>query len=375
MTGVSSVRAAVQVGAGRIEVHEFARPKVDPDAALVRIEACGLCGTDVAQYRGVFAERGWADLPCIPGHEPLGVIDEIGSVAAARWGLAIGDRVAVEPHLSRGVCDACLAGSRTACEAGEHRSTNYGFMSTERGPGLWGGYSEYLYIDPRTVLHKMSKSIPASIATLFNPLGAGFSWAYHAPSMRFGDTVVILGSGQRGLACVVAARAAGAGLIVVTDIAAAAAKLDLALAFGADHVVVADEEDPVQRVAEVTSGRLADVVVDVTAEATKPVTDAIAMVKRGGVVVLAGSKSGQAIPDFFSDDLVRRSITMRGVFTVDSSSYVRAIRLLEAGHGALAAMHSVTYPLDEAAAAVARLAGTDGEPSAVHVSIEPWLDR
>lgn len=375
MSRSTGVRAAVQVGPGRLEVHEFARPTVGPDAALVRIEACGLCGTDVAQYRGVFAERGWADLPCIPGHEPLGVVDEIGETAAARWGLGVGDRVAVEPHLSCGVCDACLAGSRTTCEVGEHRHTNYGFMSTGLGAGLWGGYAEYLWVDPRSVLHRVSPALPAPIATLFNPLGAGFSWAYSAPSTRVGDTVVILGSGQRGLACVIAARVAGAGRIVVTDVAAAAAKLDLALAFGADHVVVADEEDPVARVVELTAGKLADVVVDVSAEATKPVTDAIAMVKRGGTIVLAGSKSGRPIPDFVSDDLVRRSITMRGVFTVDSGSYVRAVRALEAGHGALAAMHSATFPLGEAAAALARLAGTDGGAPAVHVAIDPWLER
>jgi threonine dehydrogenase-like Zn-dependent dehydrogenase len=368
---VHSVRAVVQVGAGKLEMHEFARPRIGPDDALLRIEACGLCGTDISQLHGYFAEEGLAGMPCIPGHEPLGVIDEIGDRAAIRWGVSVGDRVAVEPHLSCGNCAACLAGERTACEVGEHRDTNYGFMSAETSPGLWGGYAEYMYIDPRSVLHRVSPSLPASIAAMFNPIGAGVRWAYAAPDTRLGDTVVILGAGQRGLACVIAAKAAGAGMVIVTDLARSADKLDLALALGADHAIVDDEENSIERVRELTGGTLADIVVDVSAGATKPVTDAIEMVRRGGTIVLAGVKHNRAIPGFVSDKLVLRSITIRGVFSVDAASYRQAIRMIESDSGPFARMHSRAYPLSQAAEAVARLAGEDGEPPAIHVTLEP----
>jgi len=372
MSDGNRVIAAVQTGPRTLELHEFARPVVANDAALLRVEACGLCGSDIAQFEGAYARDGLAAMPCIPGHEPVGVIEEIGPSAAVRWNVAVGDRVAIEPHLSCGVCDACLDGERNACAVGEHREVNYGFIGTDVDTGLWGGYSQYMLIDPRTVMHKMAKSLSPAIASMFNPIGAGIRWAYRAPSTRIGDTVVVLGAGQRGLACVIALRAAGAGTVIVTDLARCASKLELALELGADHVVVADEEDVVERVTELTGGRLADVVVEVTAGATKPVTDAIEIVKRGGTIVLAGVKEGRAIPDFVSDKIVLGNIRIQGVFAVDSASFRQAIRLIEFDTGPFARMHSRTYPLAEAARAIERLSGADGDPPAIHVAIEPW---
>ncbi len=364
--------AAVQVGPRRLELQELPLPTVADDCALLRVEACGLCGTDVAQYEGSFAEAGLAYLPCIPGHEPLGRIAAIGPTAALRWNLREGDRVALEPHLSCGTCDACLAGERTACAVGEHRDTNYGFIGTEVESGLWGGYSQYMHVDPRTILHKLPPDLPASIAAMFNPMGAGIRWAYRAPATRLGDTVVILGSGQRGLTCAIAARAAGAGQVIVTDLARASHKLDLALELGADAAIVADEEDVVERVVELTGGKLADVVVDVSAGATKPVTDAIEIVKRGGTIILAGAKEGREIPGFVSDKLTLGGIRMQGVFAVDSASFREAIRLIAADPATFERIHSDSFPLAEAGRAVERLSGADGKPPATHVTIEPW---
>jgi threonine dehydrogenase-like Zn-dependent dehydrogenase len=101
---------------------------------------------------------------------------------------------------------------------------------------------------------------------------------------------VVFGSGQRGLACTIAAKAAGAGWVIITDVAAARYKLELAREFGADEAIVADEENVVARVQEITQGALADVVVDVSAYATQPVVDAVEVVKPRGTVVLAGLK-------------------------------------------------------------------------------------
>lgn len=360
-------------GPRTLEVHELARPAVPADGALLRVEACGLCGTDIAEFEGDLARIGLAGMPCIPGHEPLGVIEEIGERAATRWKLSAGDRVALEPHLACGVCDACLDGDRNACAIGEHREVNYGFIGTDVGSGLWGGYAQYMLIDPRTVMHRMSPGLSPAVASMFNPIGAGIHWAVRAPSTRMGDTVVVLGCGQRGLASVIALRAAGAGTIIVTDLARASHKLDLALELGAHHAIVVDEEDVIERIVELTGGRLADVVVDVTAGATKPVTDAIEIVRRGGTIVLAGAKDGRAIPDFVSDRIVLKSIRIQGVFAVDSASFREAIRLIESGQGPFARMHTQTYGLADADRAIERLAGADGRPAAVHVAIDPWL--
>jgi threonine dehydrogenase-like Zn-dependent dehydrogenase len=363
----------VLTGPGELEPHELALPEVSEDGALLRLEACGLCGTDIAQFGGFFLEAGLSAARCIPGHEPVGVIEEIGPVAARRWGVRPGDRVAVEPHLSCGVCPACLAGRRTACEVGEHRDTNYGFMDVESGPGLWGGYAEHLYLEPRTVLHRISPALSPAVATMFNPVGAGISWGYRVPDTRMGDLVVILGAGQRGLACVIAARAAGAGTIIVSDLARASARLDLALELGADKVVVADEEDLVEVVPRLTEGRLADVVIDVSAGATQPILDAVEIVRRGGTIVLAGAKEGRTLSGLMPDTIVLKSIRVQGAFAVDSASFREAIRLLESDTGPYARLHSRSFPLARAAEAVARLAGADGEPPAIHVSLEPGM--
>src|SRR5881409_4530081 len=85
-------RAVVQTAPRRLELRELPIPEIDDDSGLLRVEACGICGSDVEQYTGTLPVR-W---PLIPGHEPLGIIEAIGDRAAKRWGVNVGDRVAVE---------------------------------------------------------------------------------------------------------------------------------------------------------------------------------------------------------------------------------------------------------------------------------------
>jgi threonine dehydrogenase-like Zn-dependent dehydrogenase len=98
---MARARAAVQVGPRKYEIQDFVVPHAGGDDAVMRIEACGLCGSDVDQYDGKLDALG-LKFPVIPGHEPIGVIEEIGSEAARRWSLKVGDRVAVEPTLGCG---------------------------------------------------------------------------------------------------------------------------------------------------------------------------------------------------------------------------------------------------------------------------------
>jgi threonine dehydrogenase-like Zn-dependent dehydrogenase len=195
-------------------------------------------------------------------------------------------------------------------------------------------------------------------------------WACSVSDLRRGDTILVLGSGQRGLACVIAARAAGAGRIITTDLARAANKLELARDLGADETIVADEEDVVERVMQLTGGRGVDVVVDVTPVATQPLTDAVQVVRNGGTIVLAAVKGGPTL-EIDPDVIMAKSITMRGVFTVDSAAYREAIRLLETGGAAYARMHTATYGLEQAEEAIHHLAGRLDGPPAVHVAIAP----
>src|SRR2546428_224159 len=135
-------------------------------------------------------------------------------------------------------------------------------------PGLWGAYADYMYLDPLSIVHRVREDIPASLAVMFNPLGAGFRWAVEIPATGPGDSVLVLGPGQRGLASVIAARAAGADTIIVTGLSRDARKLALARELGADHVIDVEREDARARVRELTGGRGAEVVIEVTANAT-----------------------------------------------------------------------------------------------------------
>jgi threonine dehydrogenase-like Zn-dependent dehydrogenase len=216
-------------------------------------------------------------------------------------------------------------------------------------------------------------SVPAEIAVMFNPLGAGVRWACHLGGVQLGDTVLVLGAGQRGIASVIASRAAGAGTIIVTGLAADRHKLSLAREFGADHTIVVDgpdAEDTVERVREITSGAMADVVLELTPMATEPVTDALLAARHGGRVVLAGLKGGREVP-LRTDLVINRALTLVGAYGVDARAYAEAIKIIESGRFPLEKLHTHSFGLDETALAIETLAGEVPGEAAVHVSVHP----
>lgn len=355
------VFAMVQTGVRTLEPQRFPRPTVGPDDALLRLQACGICGSDYEQYAGEFAAR----YPVIPGHEPVGVIDEIGDTAAQRWGVTVGDLVVVEPGFNCGRCHGCLRGRRCVTAPG-----SYGYTPTDVPPHLWGGYADYLYLAPGSIVHRIDPAVGPRLAALYNPLGAGFAWAQAAPNLSVGQSIAILGAGQRGLAAVVAAHAAGAAPIIVTGLSRDEHKLALARDFGAHLSVNVDSHDPVAAVKDATDGLGADVVLDTTPYATDPVVDALEMARRGGAVVLAGLKGSHHVPDFASDRIIMKMLTVRGVLGVDSDSFRKAIRLIESRSVPLERMITHTLPIAEAERAIQILAGDTGE-AAINVALVP----
>lgn len=361
------VRAAVQTGPRAIELREFPRPVTGPDDGLLRVEANGICGSDVETYRG---HLGAGRPPFIPGHEPLGVVEEVGEGAAERWGVKPGDRVAVEVIVPCRACHDCLTGRYQFCR---NRRYGHGVTGVDVEPGLWGGLAEYMYLAPTSVLHKVDGTLPAELAAMFNPLGAGVRWACHLGEVRLGETVLVLGAGQRGIGAVIAARAAGAGTIIVTGLAADAHKLALARELGADHTLVVDgdgAENTVDRVREITDGEMADVALELTPMAAEPITDALLSVRHGGRVVLAGLKGGREIP-LCTDLLIKRALTVRGAYGVDATAYAEAIRLIESRSVPLEKLHTHTFGLDDTVRAIETLGGEVADEAAVHVSVHP----
>jgi threonine dehydrogenase-like Zn-dependent dehydrogenase len=359
-------RVVVQTGPRHLEMRELPLPEIDADSALLRVEACGICGSDAEQYAGVLP----APWPTVLGHEPLGIIEQIGDRAAKRWGVDVGDRVAVETLIPCGHCRACIEGRYQVCR-GRGGMFGYSYVPISHPPGLWGAYADFMYLDPFSIVHPIRKDIPASLAVTFNPIGAGFRWAVELPGTGPGDTVLILGPGQRGLASVIAARAAGAQTIIVTGLARDAKKLALARELGADHVIEIESEDARRRVKEITAGRGADVVVEVSSNSAEPVAEALHYVATGGRIVLAGVKGFKPVPGFVSDLIVVKEVTIRGAFGVTSRAYEAAIRLIESGRVPIEKMHTHDFALEDAEEAILTLAGEAAGESSIHSCLLP----
>ncbi len=353
----------VQTGKRQLEKRSLPIPDITAESALLEIEACGICGSDYEQYNGVLG----TPIPAIPGHEPLGKIVAIGDVAARRWGVNVGDRVAVETMLPCHHCLECHSGRYHICGTRQI----YSYISLNESHGLWGAYAQYMVLDKNSIVHKMNADIPAEIAVMFNPLGAGFRWAVEIPETKVGDMVVIMGPGQRGLSSVIACKMAGAAKIIVTGLQEDEKKLKLAKLYGADHTIDVTNENVANKVREYTNGKGADVVVDVSSYATKPVTEALQFVKQGGTVVLAGMKGFKSIPDFISDLIVIKEITIKGAIGVTSSGYKNAIRAIESGKIDFSIMHTHNFKLEEAELAIKTLAREIPNEESIHSCLIP----
>jgi threonine dehydrogenase-like Zn-dependent dehydrogenase len=358
-------RAAVQTGPRTIELRALPLPeRTGPDEALLAIEANGMCGTDWEQYKGSLVRT--VAFPVVPGHEIVGRVERIGERAAARWGIGPGARVAVESTVPCGRCPSCVAGRWLFCD----RRVIYGLTTLSDEPALSGGYAEYLVLRPHSTVYPLPDHLTPQDAVFFNPLGSGFDWAVRIAGTTLGDTVVILGPGQRGLACFVAAREAGAGTIIVAGRSRRPWKLDLALRLGATHVVDTDHQRLADVVADITDGALADRAVDTTPLAAQPVLDAMDSVRPEGTVVLSANKSPDEIPGLVGK-VIAKALTVKGAYSVSEWAKRQAIRALSSGRHDLSALHTHTVPIDELDRAMRILGGEVPGEEALHITVTP----
>jgi alcohol dehydrogenase len=340
-----TARALVLQQPRQLVARSIPLPDVGDGDALLRVEACGLCGTDHEQYTGLLPGPG----AFIPGHETVGVLEQIGPAAAERWGVAEGQRVAVEVFQSCRACDACRRGEYRRCER-HGLATMYGFVAADVEPGLWGGYATHQYLGPDSLVLPVPDSLDPVLATLFNPLGAGIRWGVTVPGTRAGDVVAVLGPGVRGLSAVAAVKEAGAGFVMVTGAGPRdAPRLELARRFGADLTVDVAVEDPVRALRRETGGAQADVVLDVTAKAPAAFGQAVRLVRPGGTVVVAGTRGSDETPGFSPDTVVYKEARIIGALGVDTAAYRAALDLLASGR----------YPFADLSRAVVDLDGLD----------------
>ncbi|MFA9564830.1 MAG: zinc-binding dehydrogenase [Acidimicrobiales bacterium] len=370
MTAPEVARALVLEEPRRLAARDLPLPVIGPDDGLLRVEACGLCGTDHEQYDGHLS-LGYA---FIPGHESVGVIERIGAEASHRWGVVEGDRVAVEVFQSCRTCDRCAAGRYRQCRAHGVLDT-YGFKNVETGCGLWGGYATHQYLAPDSMLLPVPEQLDPVVATLFNPVGAGIRWGVTMPGTGPGDRVAVLGPGVRGLSVAAAAKQAGAEFVMVTGHGPRdAPRLKAASDFGADLTVDAAVEDPVAAFRKAT-GRGADVVVDVTAKAPAAFVQAVDLARPGGTVVVAGTRAGAVVPDFDPDHIVLKELRVLGALGVDVAAYRAALELLVSGAYPFVSLSRRSVGLSGVSGLLEVMSGGDETIPPIHGVVVPNLDE
>ena len=300
------VKAAVLVEPGRIEIQEFPMPKLGKGAAIGRMVMAGVCGTDKHTYKGESVQnKGTKNeiqipYPIIQGHENVLIIEEIdreGSLNLEYDGniLKPGDRVTMCPDVVCGKCWYCKnMPSYPWCEKLQF---SYGNMrSCLDGNHLYGGFAEYIYIEPGTRLYKIPDALPDKVAVLTEVLCVTWTLdkakefnAFSLEGFNFNDTVVVQGVGPLGLAHVIKARMMGAGKIIVTDISDY--RLNLAREFGADiaiNVKNTTEEERIELVMQETRGRGADIVVE-CAGIPSVVPEGLRMLRKAGMYLEPGN--------------------------------------------------------------------------------------
>ncbi len=359
------VLAATTIGAFQTEVREYPFPEIPPDAGILKVEAAGVCGSDWQVYQ--------TDRPArIMGHENVGHIYRIGPIAARRWGLREGDRVALEEYLPCGHCSLCRSGEFRLCEQTEARrpgALRYGTTPITESPGLWGGYSQYQYLHPNSVFHKVRENVPAELASMCLPIGNGFQWTYMDGGAGPGQTVLIQGPGQQGLACVIAAKAAGADRVIVSGLARDQERLHVAQALGADEIVDVETDDLESRVRALTDGRGVDLSID-TAGGPETLALAMRVTRKNGMVLFAAAPPAGASA-LQANQLLAGRLTLKPCRGHSYEAVEMALSYISSGRFPLHRMATHRFGLADVDLAI-RSVGGQGAPGAIHVTVLPW---
>ena len=375
-------RAAVMRGPGDIAIERFAVPEAQEGAVVLEMSLAGICGTDkhsyrgeTKQYAGTPHERDTA-FPVICGHENVGIVADVGGEVVASDGtpLRVGDRVVPAANVACGRCYYCLNGyPYYMCSHLE----NYGnSLRCAREPHLLGGWSEYLYLLPRTPIFRVPPELPDELAVLTEVMAVthGIDTAqallslYGRPS--FGYSAAVLGVGPLGLCHVVKARLRGAGRIFATD--RFPGRLALAEQLGADTVWNASATSADERVdalLRATHGRGADMVVDCSG-VPETFEESLRLVAPGGVVVEVGAFVDLGTVEVNpSADVCAPNISIIGVGGETTVSYEPSLILMaeQMGRYPLEKIVSHKIPLGTVEGAI-RLAQRD---EAMQVVLDP----
>jgi S-(hydroxymethyl)mycothiol dehydrogenase len=249
------VRAVVATAKGDpVRVETISVPDPGPGEALVRVQACGVCHTDLHYREGGIND----DFPFLLGHEAAGLVEAVGPDVTD---LAAGDFVVLNWRAVCGTCRACAKGLPHLCFATSNASQKMTLDGVELSPALGiGAFAEKTLVAAGQATKVDPRARPEAVGLLGCGVMAGLGAAINTGGVGLGDTVAVFGCGGVGDAAIAGARLAGAAKVIAVDLDAR--KLELASGFGATHTVDASSTDPVEAIRELTGGFGADVVIE-----------------------------------------------------------------------------------------------------------------
>ena len=317
-----TMQAVVCHGPKDYRLEEVPVPKPGKGEALVRVEAVGICASDLKCYHGAAKFWGdenrpaWAETEVIPGHEFVGEIVQLDDESAARWGVEAGDRVVSEQIVPCWQCRYCVRGEYWMCAPHDL----YGFK--RRTPG---GMASYMVYPAEALVYKISKDLPPAHAAFTEPLSCSLH-AVERANIRYDDVVVVAGCGPIGLGMIAGAAAKYPAEVIALDLSPT--KLELAKLCGATHTVNIAEQDPVQFVRDRTDGYGADVYLEGTGHPAA-VGQGLNLLRKLGTYVEYGVFGSDVTVDWsiISDD---KELDVLGAH-LGPRCWPAAIRMLESG--------------------------------------------
>ena len=320
------MRVAMYYNNSDVRVEEMPAPEIGPGELLVRIDASGICGSDVMEWYRV--QRA----PLVLGHEVAGTVAQVGD-GVDRF--REGDRVVATHHVPCNACRYCLSGHHTVCDT--LRTTNY-------EPG---GFAEFVRLPAVNVergVFLVPDGLGADEASFAEPLACVYRGQRRA-NIEPGQNVLVLGSGLAGLLHINLARALGAGRIAATDLSDF--RLDAARRLGADFTFSATDDVPA-RLREVNDGRLADLVIVATG-ARRALGQALDSVERGGTVLFfAPTEPGVSVKVPVNDVFFRNDATLTTTYAAAPGDLSTALDMIAAGRVQVGEMISHRLGLEEA---------------------------
>lgn len=344
------MRALMLTAYNQLEIRESPDPTIGPDDVLVRVEVCGICGSDV---HGLDGSTGRRVPPIIMGHEAAGVVAAVGANVGD---LEPGRRVTFDSMISCGHCAPCRLGRSNLCE---HRQV-LGVSCTEFRRD--GAFAELVAV-PREIVYPLPDGVSAAQAAMCEPLSVAVHAAGRLP-IRLGDAAVVVGAGVIGLLAIQVLRAAGCGRIVAVDLDQS--RLRLALRLGADAAVDAGRSTDAQAdIRRHTGPRGAELVVDAVGTAASLATALGALAKGGHAALIGNVQPSVALP---LQAVVTGEMTLHGC-CASAGEYPACLEMLALRRIDVDSLISARAPLEEGPRWFERL--RRGEPGLIKVLLEP----